>query len=1143
MHKDNFGFKPRRRSRPLAYTCAAALGVTLAALSAHATLSVTNGSFGTVNRNGQYVDGGGWFESTITVSWVEGSWANPGSFPATFPSGSGMACLFDGAQTNGYIYQKLGTVDAADLAAGILRITSDFAEKADDTTVIGTFSVYAGAFPGAAHGTDIAGAGLTQLFATNLDAAAQGLTAAAGDNSRVTSKSVGDVNLAGLGVGTEIWLRIGRPSSGAGDFIVDNVAAQLVTPPLPPASLLWQGDGTSNLWNVAGAPNWSNGSASVPFNQGDNVVFGDSGSATPAVNLALTVLPSSLLVSNVTRDYTFAGAGTLSGAVTLVKTGSGTLTLQTADDNAGGELINGGTLRVSGGTVGLGALVVNAGATATGSGSHRGPVTLSGTIAPGDGPGTLTTGPQTWNSGGVCVLEIQSATNSAAQDFLNLTGPLNVQATPANPFVIRLVSLAASGSPGPVADFDPTRTYTWWVANPFGGVSNAVPGGIQLDSSAFSNPLAGGQFNIAVAGNSLIVQFTPAPPPPPSLTGQPGAGGAFALTSFAQPGQYQTLLAASNLTPPVVWIPVSTNLTGSNGLVNFTLAPDSGPSQQFYRSATFAPEVISVTNFGLQPNIQADATVPVQQAVAAIGQRAGRPTILSFPNGRYDFYPTNAARVLYYISNTASESENPDPTKTIGIWLKGLTNVIVDGNGSLLVFHGKMTTLVLDQCQDVEVRNLHEDFARPTVSEVKVTALSGSTMDVDVNPDSAYSISGGKLTWVGEGWTSSNPSMTQEYDPQTDTTWRNGWNPVSAASNVQELAPFKLRLTYGSAPSAQVGHGYQMRDTIRDQVGVFIHESRNITLRNSGFHFTHGLGIVGQYTENLTLDTVQMEPRAESGRTCAAFADFFQVSGCRGKVTVWNSRFVGAQDDPINTHGTHLRIIAQPAANQVQVRFMHPQSYGFDAFFPGDQVDFIKTTTLTVLGSCTVQAVQRLDPRNILLTLDRSVPAGVTLNTDCVENVTWTPALEVRGCWFSRYPTRGILATTRRPVVIERNVFNRSPMPGILIADDAASWYESGMVTDVLIRENQFFNCSSPVIQLQPENTTVDINNPVHSNVRIQQNLFRLTGSSLLSAKSTELLRFEANRVQCSPVVPASSLISFNACRNSTVTNNVMEPY
>lgn len=104
----------------------------------------------------------------------------------------------------------------------------------------------------------------------------------------------------------------------------------------------------------------------------------------------------------------------------------------------------------------------------------------------------------------------------------------------------------------------------------------------------------------------------------------------------------------------------------------------------------------------------------------------------------------------------------------------------------------------------------------------------------------------------------------------------------------------------------------------------------------------HGLGIVGQFSENLTLQRLTCAPRQETGRTAAGFADFVHLSGCKGKILICNGTFCGSHDDVINIHGTHLKITEKVGCNVCVVRFMHPQTYRFNAFYPGDHVDFIR---------------------------------------------------------------------------------------------------------------------------------------------------------------------------------------------------------
>ena len=115
------------------------------------------------------------------------------------------------------------------------------------------------------------------------------------------------------------------------------------------ANLTWVGDGAANLWDTTSL-NWS-GDANV-FTAYDNVSFDDSGSATPAVDLVGTVTPSSILVSNITKDYTFGTTttGSLGGSASLTKAGAGKLTLSTINTFTGKATVNGGTLSITTGS-------------------------------------------------------------------------------------------------------------------------------------------------------------------------------------------------------------------------------------------------------------------------------------------------------------------------------------------------------------------------------------------------------------------------------------------------------------------------------------------------------------------------------------------------------------------------------------------------------------------------------------------------------------------------------------------------------------------------------------------------------------------------------------------------------------------------
>lgn len=555
-------------------------------------------------------------------------------------------------------------------------------------------------------------------------------------------------------------------------------------------------------------------------------------------------------------------------------------------------------------------------------------------------------------------------------------------------------------------------------------------------------------------------------------------------------------------------------------------------------------QTVSVADAGIRPDTYENITARVQQVIdEAI--RTGKTTV-TFPKGRYDFWPDGAIREKYFISNTATEAEDSLKIRIIGMLFRNARNLTIEGSGALFVFHGKMTTIVLDRCENVKLQNIHVDFERPTMSEMRYAKVANGEVELDIQRDARYAIRDGRMEWFGEGWKTTHFHAV-EFDTTLKTMRYSDWKPYANAQ-ATEIGPGRVRFKTNAAPKP--GNILTVRDIIRDQVGVHIRECRNVTLEDVGMHYMHGLGIVSQYTENITMRRVTCAPRPETGRMIASSADFMHFSGCRGKVTVEDCRFSGAHDDPINVHGTNLRIVGRPDVNALKVRFMHGQSYGFNAFFPGDTVAFVHSASMERFAHGLVKAVSRLNDREVLLTFEKPVPAGLEEH-DCVENMTWTPEVLIRGNHFTRTNTRGILLTTPRKAVIENNTFFRTGMSAVLIEADAEGWYESGSVRDVAIRNNEFIDCAyqggpgNAVIAINPSNKVVDAKRPVHFNIRIEGNTFKTFDYPVLYAKSTRGLFFGNNRIiRTNDLDPQSGnhhMFWFNGCTNVEVSDLKLE--
>lgn len=104
----------------------------------------------------------------------------------------------------------------------------------------------------------------------------------------------------------------------------------------------------------------------------------------------------------------------------------------------------------------------------------------------------------------------------------------------------------------------------------------------------------------------------------------------------------------------------------------------------------------------------------------------------------------------------------------MGICLDSLKDVIIDGNGSEFVFHGRMLPLALVGCDGCVLKNFSIDFAVPHISQAEIVAndtLTG-TVDFRFEPYVHFRAENGRLSVEGEGWELS-PSSCIAFEHET----------------------------------------------------------------------------------------------------------------------------------------------------------------------------------------------------------------------------------------------------------------------------------------------------------------------------------------------------------------------------------------
>lgn len=553
-------------------------------------------------------------------------------------------------------------------------------------------------------------------------------------------------------------------------------------------------------------------------------------------------------------------------------------------------------------------------------------------------------------------------------------------------------------------------------------------------------------------------------------------------------------------------------------------------------------QVISASDFGLKSNSFTNASPAIRKAIESSENQYN--VTLQLPGGRIDLWPEGSFKKELYISNT-TEDDTLSKVKNIGFLLEGKQHFTIEGNNTLVMLHGKMESFVFLNCKDIVLKNIRFDYERPTMSELKITSVTNSEVKTEIHPDTRFTIEDGKIGFYGEGW-KSNAHHTISCNPETGVLKYSSFKPFLAGQATQTGCREVTFRGDFSKVALQPGDVLTIRDPYRDNSGAFIRLSKNIRLENVQMHYMHGLGIVSQFSENISMFKVIVAPRPESGRQISAFADCFHFSGCKGKILIDSCRTSGAHDDPINIHGTHLKI-TQIKNGIVTARFMHHQTYGFEAFFAGDSIMTINPQTLQPNAAGRVKQARLVNNREMELVMDGQIADQFKVG-ECIENLSWTPEVIIRNSRFEKTNTRGLLITTRRKVLIENNTFYRTGMHAILIADDAASWFESGPVQDVTIRNNTFVECgynSAPgsyVIAISPENHELVPGFMVHRNIRIVDNIFKVNDNPILTTRSTENLIFTGNKITKTDFMPASEnktpAFSLNACSKVEIKNN-----
>ena len=546
-----------------------------------------------------------------------------------------------------------------------------------------------------------------------------------------------------------------------------------------------------------------------------------------------------------------------------------------------------------------------------------------------------------------------------------------------------------------------------------------------------------------------------------------------------------------------------------------------------------AQKVYEISAFGLKANSSKNASPVLQKALAKIKAeyKEGEKVILRFPEGRYEFHEKGAAVREYYISN--HDQTNP---KKVGIALEDMKNLTLDGQGSEFVFHGRMLPVSLLRSENCLLKNFSIDFENPHIAQVKIVENDPQDgivfepapwVDYRIAKDSIFEA-------YGEGWTMRH-SWGIAFDGDTKHLVYNTSDIGCPTKGASEVAPRRIHAPGWKDARLVPGTVVAMRGWGRPTPGIFLSHDVNTTIENVKVHYAEGMGLLAQLCENITLEKFGVCLKGDADpRYFTTQADATHFSGCKGKIVSCNGLYEGMMDDAINVHGTYLKVVKRVDDRTLLGRYMHGQSWGFEWGCPGDEVQFIRSNTMELVGKQNkIISIRPYDKeqtegaREFLITFQEPVDQVINEQSGFgIENLTWTPEVLFSGNVIRNNRARGSLFSTPRKTIVENNLFDHTSGAAILLCGDCNGWFETGACRHVIIRKNRFVNAltnlfqfTNAVISIYPEIPDLKgqqqyFHGGPEGGIVIEDNEFETFDAPILYAKSVDGLVFRNNTIK-----------------------------
>lgn len=474
-----------------------------------------------------------------------------------------------------------------------------------------------------------------------------------------------------------------------------------------------------------------------------------------------------------------------------------------------------------------------------------------------------------------------------------------------------------------------------------------------------------------------------------------------------------------------------------------------------------------------------------------------------------------------YVANSSPHTKDVQ-TRHFAIVMKDLKNVTVDGNGSRILLTDKGSFAYIENCENVTIKNFTFDIDTPCCPEFTVikTGLTSATVrfapntKIEKTEDGSFEVFCGKTKVPVDG---KGMTYVRALDADRNAIFTIGKEPADVFSKVTKADIIEddgtnqtVKFSFKSLCPVKNGCSYSYRTNIRDEAGFVIDNCKNLTLENCNVKYMHTQGIVAQFCENVTVEKLDVRPKPSQSVACTGNVfDFFE---CSGKISIRNSYFCGCLGKIINLGAQYVRVNGKLDDHTLACAYANPKYYGIPFCKKGDVIAVTETEDLVSTGRFKAEKchVDKINPDLFNVIFEDEIPSDAVGKV--LENETANKAdLIFENNTLYDVPNKAVCVNSSGNHTLRFNNFKKVTKSAVYIGGDAKTEFVAGRVGNVVIAENRFSDCNSPVICVNPSvnETTCDF----AESVILSDNYFTESEKILYDVKHTRSFEFDGKNV------------------------------